>query len=176
MAAPGNLPGPAGRRRAAVVVTAFAALVGCASVIGCDRNAGPAVDAPPPPRTVPPRPATPAGAAGPFAATALAPARQFRVAGRIEERLSAGSYVYLKVRPTGAPADVWVVLMTSSAPPTGAATVDVLVVARAATFHSRRLGRDFSDLLFATASAGPAAASTTPPIGAPTPKDKGPRP
>jgi hypothetical protein len=81
----------------------------------------------------------------PFARFALQPGERFSLVGTVEESLKAGSYTYLRVKPSiGEP--VWVVTLTGK-PRIGA--IRLSVVARAETFSSRRLARDFSPLLFA---------------------------
>jgi hypothetical protein len=78
---------------------------------------------------------------------ALGQSARFGFTGHVEERLSAGSYLYLRVRDA-AGAGHWVATLTSTASATD--DVDVQIFARAEDFHSRRLGRDFSPLLFGT--------------------------
>ncbi|MCY1059582.1 hypothetical protein [Nannocystis sp. SCPEA4] len=87
----------------------------------------------------------PAAAANPFAGAQ--PSKQPQaLAGRIEERLVAGSYVYLAVR--GDDGELrWAVVM-GAAPPVGA-DVALTSTARRTDFHSPRLGRDFAELHFA---------------------------
>jgi hypothetical protein len=91
--------------------------------------------------------ATPSLTSGqnPFSAHLLAPDEQRWIDGQVEERLDAGSYVYLRLRPVEQPA-VWVasLAMTTPAQP----LVRVLVLGRAERFESRRLARVFSPLLF----------------------------
>ncbi|MRG97493.1 hypothetical protein [Polyangium spumosum] len=84
-------------------------------------------------------------AENPLLRYALGPSAKFGFTGRVEERLSAGSYLYLRVRDA-AGAGHWVATLTSTA--SAADDVDVRVFARAENFQSRRLGRDFSPLLF----------------------------
>jgi hypothetical protein len=78
---------------------------------------------------------------------ALEPSASFGFTGHVEERVGAGSYLYLRVRdPAGA--RHWVATLTSTA--STADEVKVRIFARADEFHSKRLGRDFSPLLFGT--------------------------
>jgi hypothetical protein len=71
--------------------------------------------------------------------------RQWRE-GEVVERLSAGPYVYLKLRePSGQLA--WFVSLRATTP--ADSHVRALVVGRAQHFESRRLGRAFSPLFFA---------------------------
>ena len=88
----------------------------------------------------------------PFAANALATRDRYAFDGRIEARLRAGSYVYLRVRD-GAGAQWWVATLAAAAP--SAERVSVYVFSRAATFRSRRLSREFSPLLFGAVRAAP---------------------
>jgi hypothetical protein len=90
----------------------------------------------------------------PLVRYALEPSARFGFTGRIEERLPAGSYLYLRVRdPAGA--RHWVATLSSTA--SAADEVQVRILARSEDFHSKRLGRDFSPLLFGTVrSAAPA--------------------
>jgi hypothetical protein len=70
------------------------------------------------------------------------------LSGVVEERLVAGSYVYLALR--GADGERrWVVLM-GAAPPLGA-SAQVVSMGRRADFRSARLGREFAELHFAVA-------------------------
>ncbi|QRK11080.1 hypothetical protein JQX13_14005 [Archangium violaceum] len=84
----------------------------------------------------------------------LEPSARFGFTGLVEERLRAGSYLYLRVRdPAGA--QHWVATLSSTA--SAADAVQVRIFARSEDFHSKRLGRDFSPLLFGTVrSAAPA--------------------
>lgn len=91
----------------------------------------------------------------PLSRYALAPSEQLRLTGVVEERLSAGSYLYLRVRaPDGS--RHWVATLSATA--SRAAAVQVQVFARAEDFHSQRLGRDFAPLLFGSVQAAPSAA------------------
>jgi hypothetical protein len=66
--------------------------------------------------------------------------------GVVVSRLAAGQYVYLRLRDaTGA--ETWFVSLAATTP--AAARVRALAIGRAEHFHSRRLDRDFSPLLFA---------------------------
>jgi hypothetical protein len=95
----------------------------------------------------------------PFLAHALPSEQRSWIEGRVLERLSAGHYVYLRVgRATGDSS--WLVSLAATTP--RGEQVRALVLGRAQHFHSRRLARDFSPLLFAAVrSAAPASASTT---------------
>ena len=85
-------------------------------------------------------------AENPFATAAPVPPAESRFAGRVVQRLDAGSYVYLEVeRPGGGP--TWVVTAEALAP--DADRVSVHVVKRVEHFESRRLKRSFSPLGFA---------------------------
>lgn len=96
----------------------------------------------------PPRAAAPA--VNPFASLSPGTDAQLRFAGRVEERLSAGPYTYLAVRPeVGAPR--WVATM-GAGQPVGAA-VEVHGVGVRTDFRSQRLGRVFSELVFGPVSA-----------------------
>jgi hypothetical protein len=91
----------------------------------------------------PPRQAT---APHPFAGPSTASDSR-AIAGRIEERLVAGSYVYLAVRDRDGELR-WAVVM-GAAPPLGA-DVALISTVRRTDFHSPRLRRDFAELHFAT--------------------------
>ncbi len=85
------------------------------------------------------------GPANPIAQYLLPGFRRFTIAGRIEERLAAGSYVYFRVGdPVGA--SHWIVTLGDSAP--CGDNVEATVYARAESFYSKRLGRRFSPLFF----------------------------
>jgi hypothetical protein len=89
-------------------------------------------------------------ASHPYAAFALPKAARHWVVGHVEERVPAGPYVYLRLRePSGAKA--WLVSLSVTTPM--ATDVRARVVGRAERFHSRRLARDFSPLLFAAVRA-----------------------
>lgn len=99
------------------------------------------------------------GAAHPFAAHALRSQERQWLAGQVLERLSAGPYVYLRLRqPSGRLS--WLVSLRATTP--ADANVRALVVGRAERFQSARLGREFSPLLFAAVRR--AAASEDPSI------------
>ncbi len=78
---------------------------------------------------------------------------RFTLSGHIEERLPAAGYVYLRIRPTLGDRDTerWLVVLRDGVP--AADDIEATIYARAATFHSRRIGRDFAPLLFATVRA-----------------------
>jgi hypothetical protein len=99
----------------------------------------------------------------PIPAASLPPAERFVVSGRVVERLPAGGYTYLRVRPDGGDADVWLAMLAGSAPPGD--EVEAVAMGKTANFHSRRLGRSFDLLLFASAVPTPATPShrTAPP-------------
>lgn len=82
----------------------------------------------------------------PFAQHALPETSRHWIEGHVEERVLAGSYVYLRLRETSG-SDSWLVTLRATAP--SASDVRALVVGRAESFHSQRLGRDFNPLLFA---------------------------
>lgn len=69
--------------------------------------------------------------------------------GRVAQRFSAGSYVYLQIISTAGEAR-WVVTLAGA----GARATDVTATlfAEAEHFHSARLGRDFAPLHFAAVS------------------------
>jgi hypothetical protein len=82
----------------------------------------------------------------PFAVHALPPERQGWLDGWVEDRLAAGSYVYLRVRTTAPDGVTWVASLAMTTP--NRRHVRILVLGRAGRFHSRRLRRDFQPLLF----------------------------
>ena len=95
----------------------------------------------------------PADAGGnPLHRHALDAASRYTLRGHVEERLPAGSYLYLRVRDTSG-ASHWVATLRSTAP--AADEVDVRVMARSERFSSRRLGRDFAPLHFGAVSGAP---------------------
>lgn len=78
--------------------------------------------------------------------------------GVVEERLRAGPYVYLRVRPEASDApSVWVTGL-AAATPAHASRVNVRVLGRAEAFASKRLSRTFSPLIFAMIRAADASA------------------
>jgi len=83
----------------------------------------------------------------PFASAApVAVDQGSHFSGRVQERLGAGSYVYLRVaRPDGGSS--WVVSLKALTPPDD--VVDVRVVRRSESFESKRLKRTFAPLHFA---------------------------
>jgi len=113
-----------------------------------------------------PTPATDEGSAAapapanPLLQHSLPAQQQTWLEGAVEESLPAGSYVYLKVRAPDRP-PVWVASLAITTPKTH--HVRVLVLGRAEQFHSRRLARDFSPLLFGAVRA--AADTPTPSKG-----------
>jgi hypothetical protein len=72
------------------------------------------------------------------------------LSGVVEERLAAGSYVYLALRGDDGERR-WVVLM-GAAPPLGA-TARLVSMGRRHDFRSPRLGREFAELHFAVVPA-----------------------
>jgi hypothetical protein len=94
------------------------------------------------------------GEANPFVTHKLPASGRSTFRGAVEERLSAGSYVYLRVR-TEAEGGVWVASL-AAATPLSAEAVDVRVLGRAESFPSKRLSRTFSPLVFAIVRAAPA--------------------
>ncbi|HTU60065.1 MAG TPA: hypothetical protein VMF89_16545, partial [Polyangiales bacterium] len=72
---------------------------------------------------------------------ALQPLQQRWLDGVVEDRLSAGHYVYLRLRHTDG-TKTWLVSLETTTPKTTA--VRALVIGSAERFHSRRLRRDFS--------------------------------
>lgn len=92
----------------------------------------------------------PSGTGGnPLTRHALDAASRYTLRGRVEERLAAGSYLYLRVRDASGGGH-WVATLRSTAP--AADEVEVRVMARSERFTSRRLGRDFAPLHFGAVS------------------------
>jgi hypothetical protein len=85
-------------------------------------------------------------AAHPFASHALRSQERRWLSGEVQERVAAGPYVYLRLRQPSGQLD-WLVSLRATTP--ADASVRAFVVGRAEKFHSPRLGRDFSPLLFA---------------------------
>ena len=102
------------------------------------------------------RPSSAAGHAEPLGAMAASPLGQLSrsaadralIAGRVEERLPAGSYTYVAVR--AGEALTWAVTL-GDAPPVGT-PVQVRSMGRRTNFHSRRLERTFPELVFGIVS------------------------
>jgi hypothetical protein len=91
--------------------------------------------------------------ANPFAAYALPSELHTWRQGEVIERVSAGPYVYLRLREIDGRSS-WLVSLRATTP--SADHVRALVVGQAERFHSRRLGREFSPLSFvAVRSAAP---------------------
>lgn len=156
LAARGVLP----RWITAFVAVSIVAILGCATIAATAIDssvADPAVASPVPAPA--PQPAATVQRSG-FGATPLGPDERFRVAGAVAERLTAGSYTYLRVHVDGAQPDAWIVLSEDPARVAAMDRVDVLVMARAERFHSRRLDREFPVLLFASTTATNAAPSS----------------
>jgi hypothetical protein len=106
-----------------------------------ERRAGPA------PIESTARSRAPASAApNPFAQHALPAAERRSLRGTVVTRLDAGSYAYLRVRENSG-AEAWLVSLAVTTPKQD--RVRALVLGQADHFHSRRLDRDFSPLLFA---------------------------
>jgi hypothetical protein len=84
--------------------------------------------------------------ANPFLEHALPVEERHWLHGSVVTRLLAGAYVYLLMRqPSGA--ETWLVSLAATTPEQN--QVRALVLGRSGRFHSRRLDRDFSPLLFA---------------------------
>lgn len=90
-------------------------------------------------------PAAGAAAANPLGELSRSALDSAPISGRVEERLSAGSYTYLSVR-TGAETSVWVVTLGGGSPP--GAQVSVRSMGRRTDFYSSRLKRTFPELIF----------------------------
>jgi len=90
--------------------------------------------------------------ANPFAGLSPTPSGQEQLAGRIEERLVAGSYVYLAIR--GRDGELRWAVVLGAAPPVDA-DVALVSTGRRTDFHSPRLGRDFAVLHFAVMAEAP---------------------
>ncbi|MEY4511493.1 MAG: hypothetical protein RLZZ450_3615 [Pseudomonadota bacterium] len=86
------------------------------------------------------------GTQNPYTQYALDAADRTWLRGQVEQRIVAGHYVYLELRPHVGDM-VWLVSLAATTPSTP--QVRALVLGRAAHFHSPRLGRDFRPLLFA---------------------------
>jgi hypothetical protein len=82
----------------------------------------------------------------PFVAHALSADQHVWRQGEVIERVSAGPYVYLRLRERDGRSS-WLVSLRATTP--AADHVRALVVGQAERFHSRRLGREFSPLAFA---------------------------
>ncbi|HEU4408460.1 MAG TPA: hypothetical protein VFS43_24570 [Polyangiaceae bacterium] len=125
-------------------------LASLALLQGCTTDPAPAPAPAAAIAAAPEAPARPAegGALGPLQRYALPAAERTSFDGVVLERLDAGSYGYLRVRRDGDAAPTWVVTML---PSVGVgARVHVKAYGRARDFDSRRLGRRFDDLYFAT--------------------------
>ncbi|MDY7226576.1 hypothetical protein [Hyalangium rubrum] len=85
----------------------------------------------------------------PLVRYSLSSAARYTMCGHVEERLPAGSYLYLRVRDDEG-AQHWVATLRSTAPSTP--EVSVRVLARAENFPSARLHRSFAPLLFGAVS------------------------
>lgn len=94
--------------------------------------------------------AAPPGAIGasPLGQLSRSAADSALIAGRVEERLPAGSYTYVAVR--AGEALTWAVTL-GDAPPVGT-PVQVRSMGRRTNFHSRRLERTFPELVFGIVS------------------------
>jgi hypothetical protein len=92
----------------------------------------------------------PSGNGGnPLTRYALDTASRYTLCGRVEERLPAGSYLYLHVRDAEGTGH-WVATLRATAP--AADEVEVKVMARSERFASPRLQRDFAPLHFGAVS------------------------
>ena len=108
-------------------------------------------------------------AGNPLRAASLPASARYPVSGAVIERLPAGPYTYLRVRPAAGGGDVWLALMAGSAP--AGDEIEAVVMGQKTDFHSRRLGRSFDVLLFASATPRPETSSQ--PTASPA---KGPQP
>jgi hypothetical protein len=126
----------AAERAGIVTGMRWIASLGCALLLACDAAPSASATAAP---------------SNPFAANALQKSQRFSFDARVEERVPAGGYLYLRVRD-GSGAVHWVATLRGLAPDGDA--VRVRVMARAEHFRSPRLGRDFNPLLFVALSAG----------------------
>jgi hypothetical protein len=93
-----------------------------------------------------PAPRSDTSGVNPFATHAAPPEQRRWIEGSVEERLVAGSYVYLRLRTSEPDETLWVASLAGTTPE--AWRVRVLVLGSAEHFHSRRLNRDFDTLLF----------------------------
>jgi hypothetical protein len=102
----------------------------------------------------------------PLTRHALGAASRYTLCGSVEERLAAGSYLYLRVRDaTGA--RHWVATLRATA--SDASEVEVKVMARAEQFSSRRLDRDFTPLHFGAVSSATSCRTESIPSKEPNP-------
>lgn len=83
----------------------------------------------------------------PFADSALQASQRFGFKAVVEERLTAGGYLYLRVRDLSGQHH-WVATLKAFCPDDD--DVSIWVMGRADRFQSKRLGREFAPLLFAT--------------------------
>lgn len=88
-----------------------------------------------------------ATAGNPFADSALSSGQRFGFSAVVQQRVRAGGYLYLRVRDDGGRTH-WVATLGALAPERD--DVSVWVMGRSERFVSKRLGREFSPLLFAT--------------------------
>lgn len=128
----GARPGSASRKR----VT----LLACAAALGAFVWQGPAL------LSV----ADPAGAPGtnPLGQLRRTVVDATPITGHVEERMPAGSYTYFAVR--SGETLTWAVTVGDVPPP--GARVQVRSLGRRTSFHSRRLGRTFPELVFGVVS------------------------
>jgi hypothetical protein len=89
--------------------------------------------------------ADPGSAQNPFASAERVDRAESAWSGRVLERLSAGSYVYLRVERAGGQ-QAWIVTAEAIAP--DAENVRVRALRRVNHFESKRLGRSFAPLFF----------------------------
>lgn len=94
-------------------------------------------------------PVTSGGGGNPLTRYALDAASHYTLCGRVEERLPAGSYLYLHVRDASGTGH-WVATLRATA--SAADEVEVKVMARSERFASPRLQRDFAPLHFGAVS------------------------
>lgn len=93
-----------------------------------------------------PSDAAPKATQNPYSRYAVDETERSWLLGQVQQRIVAGHYVYLLLRPPGGET-VWLVSLAATTPQ--AKQVRALVLGRAAHFHSPRLRRDFRPLLFA---------------------------
>ncbi len=91
------------------------------------------------------RDATDQGLSGPPTGLTPPAAGEEQLAGVVRERLRTGSYTYLRLSPDHG-ADRWVVTLGNTVPV--GAQIEVENLGSRHDFHSRRLGRNFADLVF----------------------------
>jgi hypothetical protein len=92
----------------------------------------------------------PQSGSSPLLTYALEASARHAIEGIVETRIVAGDYVYLRLRSSNGEQQ-WLVSLAATTP--AESRVRALVIGRAEHFHSRRLDRDFSPLLFAAVRA-----------------------